>query len=177
MDGYDNWIVTVQKTKAVVRVWVEHKCVYSFQAPQEKVQQIRLNEKKHLAMVATDVYNRQVITLFDISEVESKKRSILLARQVSDFNILTIKFSPVEHDKLISCGRENIRFWRTKNQHLPGAPVILKHHARNTIFTVLDFQFAYDEKNPVIQRQKIRNVYVGSQNGLLFQVNYHTHEL
>jgi hypothetical protein len=68
MDAYDNWIVTVQKgAKAIVRVWVDHKCVNSFQAPQEKVQQLRLNRKKHIAMVATDVYNRQVITVFDIS--------------------------------------------------------------------------------------------------------------
>ena len=63
----------------------------------------------------------------------------LLAKQISDFNILTIKFSPVETDKLVSCGKENIRFWRVKNQHLPGSPVILNHHARNTVFTVLDF--------------------------------------
>ena len=106
MDAVDNWIVTVQKgPKAVVRVWIDHKCIYSFQAPQEKVQQLRLNRKKHVAMIGIDIYNRQVISIFDISEVESKKRAVQLARQVSDFNILTIKWSPVEHDKLVSCGR------------------------------------------------------------------------
>ena len=56
---------------------------------------MRLNSKKHLAIIATDVYNRQVISIYDISEVESKKRAVLLAKQVSDFNILTLKWSPV----------------------------------------------------------------------------------
>lgn len=55
--------------------------------------------------------------------------------------------------------------------------MILNHHARNTVFNVLDFERCYDEPNPMLQLQKVRKVYVGSQQGLLFQVNYHTHEL
>lgn len=43
------------------------KCVSSFQAPFEKVQQVRLNKAKHLAMVGLDGYNRQVIMVFDLS--------------------------------------------------------------------------------------------------------------
>lgn len=27
------------------------------------------------------------------------------------------------HQRLVSCGRENIRFWRIKKRHLPGCPV------------------------------------------------------
>ena len=60
---------------------------------------------------------------------------------------------------------------------MPGSPVILNHHARNTIFTVLDFEYCYDDPNPVMQKSKIKRVYVGSQNGLLFQINYNTHQL
>ena len=53
----------------------------------------------------------------------------------------------------------------------------MNHHARNTIFTVFDFDYFYDDPNPLKQKSEIRRVYVGSQNGLLFQVNYQTHEL
>ena len=42
---------------------------------------------------------------------------------------------------------------------------------------MLDFEYAYDNPNPKVQQEKIKSVYIGSQNGLLFQVNYHTHEL
>ena len=90
-------------------------------------------------MVGLDPYKRQAVLVFDISDIEITRKPTLLAKQISDFNILTIKFSPVETDKLVSCGKENIRFWRVKNQYLPGSPVILNHHARNTVFTVLDF--------------------------------------
>lgn len=103
------------------------------------MQQIRLSNKKNLAMVGLDQYKRQVILIFDISEIETTRKPILLGKQISDFNINTLKFSPVDTNKLVSCGRENIRFWRVKNQHLPGTPVILNHHARNTVFTVFDF--------------------------------------
>ena len=63
----------------------------------------------------------------------------IIAKQLSDFNILQIKFSPVDKSKLISCGKENIRFWRVKNEHLPGCAVVLNHHARNNVFTYIDF--------------------------------------
>lgn len=90
-------------------------------------------------MVGLDSYKRQAILVFDINEIETTRKPILIAKQLSDFNIMTLKFSPVNTDQLVSCGKENIRFWRVKNQHLPGSPVVLNHHARNTIFTVLDF--------------------------------------
>lgn len=128
-------------------------------------------------MVGLDQYKRQVILIFDISEIETTRKPVLLGKQISDFNILTIKFCPIDTNRLVSCGKENIRFWRVKNQHLPGTPVILNHHARNTVFTVLDFEYFYDDPNPLKQKSEIRRVYVGSQNGLLFQINYENHQL
>jgi len=43
-------------------------------------------------------------------------------------------------DKIVCCGRENIRFLRIKKGFLPGCAVVLNHYARNTVFTVLDFE-------------------------------------
>lgn len=59
---------------------------------------------------------------------------------------MSIKFSPVDNSRLVSCGKENIRFWRIKETgnkcaHLRGAAVVLNHHARNTVFTSLDFEW------------------------------------
>lgn len=62
-----------------------------------------------------------------------------------------MKFSPIHLDRLISCGRENIRFWRINNGHLPHTPVVLNHHARNTIFTVFDFEFAHEDFSAMSQ--------------------------
>lgn len=60
-------------------------------------------------------------------------------KHISEFNILCLKFSPVENLRLISCGKENIKFWRIKNYHMNGCPVVLNNYARQSIFTVLDF--------------------------------------
>lgn len=68
MDSHEDWLVSVQEgVKAGVRIWIENKCICNFQSPYEKVQQIRLSNKKHLAMVGLDQYKRQVILIFDIS--------------------------------------------------------------------------------------------------------------
>ncbi len=70
MDSVDEWIITVQEgAKSGVRIWIDHKCICSFQCPYERVQQIRLSNKKHLAMVGLDPYKRQAILVFDISEI------------------------------------------------------------------------------------------------------------
>lgn len=37
--------------------------------------------------------------------------------------------------------------------------------------------FNFDDKNPIKQTTEVSRVLVGSQNGLLFQINYTTHEL
>jgi len=96
---------------------------------------------------------------------------------MSEFNILTCKFSPIEADKLVSCGRENIRFWRIKNDHISGGAVVLSHHARDTVFTVLDFDFNHENPATALQSETTKRVFVGTKQGLLLQVNYLTREL
>jgi hypothetical protein len=88
-----------------------------------------------------------------------------------------MKFSPIDRNRLVSCGRENIKFYRIKDDHVPGHPVILKHHARNTVFTVFDFEFAYEESSAANQSGTVKRIFVGSKHGMLYQVNYHTREL
>jgi len=58
---------------------------------------------------------------------------------------LCAKFSPYEIDKIVCCGKENIRFLRIKKGFLPGCAVVLNHYARNSIFTALDFEFNNDQ--------------------------------
>ena len=99
------------------------------------------HQGKYVALVGNDKSNRDEILILCMMPKENESSSVkntfrVVARSVSQFNILTLKFSPIEHDRLISCGRENIRFWRTKNKRVAGSAVVLNHHARNTIFTV-----------------------------------------
>jgi hypothetical protein len=68
----------------------------------------------------------------------------LLAKQTLEYNVLYAKFSPYETDKIVCCGRENIRFLRIKKGILPGCAVVLNQYARNTVFTMLDFESNHD---------------------------------
>jgi len=85
-----------------------------------------------------------LIIIWDISKVQRGEKPEIVARQTSEFNILALKFSPIDVTKLASCGKENIRFWRVKDTgNIRGSAVVLNHHARNTVFTTLDFEYGF----------------------------------
>lgn len=87
-----------------------------------------------------------------------------------------MKFSPIDPFVLMSCGRENIRSWRLKNDHLQGASIVLDHRARNTIFTDLDFEFEF-KSSDLVEQEKMIRVLVSSKTGLIMIINYHTKKL
>ena len=90
------------------------------------------------------MYNRECIIILDLKNIKSnnKRKPKILAKQVSDFDITCIKFADfsIGSYSLVSCGRENIRFWRIHKEYLPGQTVVLDKFARNTHFTVLAFE-------------------------------------
>lgn len=79
---------------------------------------------------------------------------------------------------MASCGKENIRFWRLKegNGAIRGSAVVLNHHARNTVFTCLDFEWGTRSVEPR-ENEALKRLFVGSKHGMVFQVNYHTESL
>lgn len=105
---------------------------------------------------------------------EDKNEPGLVARQISDFDIVKIKFSPFEQQRLVSCGKENVRFWRIKRGHLPACPAILNEFSRSTEFTDVAFESSYgkldDEESPKV-------VFVSTNQGTLVQISYYTREL
>lgn len=178
MDVYGGCIASAQTgDKAVIRIWINDKIVSSFQGPYSKIQLVKLSNNGLLVIVGLDSYNRQNIVVFSIRDIEAKKKPEFVAKQISDFHIQSIKFAPCDSNRLVSCGKENIRFWRIKNQHLPGNPVILKQHARNTAFTCLDFDCSPDDPKAILREDVTRFVLVGSKLGLIFQVSFKTQEL
>ena len=99
----------------------------------------------------------------------------IVARQTSDVNILCLKFSPVDNTRLVSCGKENIRFWRIREtQNIRSSAVVLNHHTRNTVFSSLDFEFAA-RSTPAMgnadsskENDALKRVYVASKHGMVF---------
>ena len=64
----------------------------------------------------------------------------LVAKQVSEFPIHRIAFLPGSTSELLSCGHENVRFWRIRERHLRGRPVVLQPHMRRLDFLDLSFE-------------------------------------
>ena len=100
-----------------------------------------------------------------------QKNLPVIARQTSDFPISALKFTPYDAKKLVSCGKENVRFWRIKASHLPACPAILNEFARNAVFNDLAFESSYgmldDTDTPKI-------VFAATSQGTLLQISYHT---
>ena len=123
-------------------------------------------------------YGKEIIIVWDISRIHKGEKVEILAKQVSEFNILCLKFSPIDNYRLISCGKENIRFWRIKEtRNIRGSAVVLKQHARDTVFTCLDFELSgiasapeigHDGAQSTAKRDGLRRVYVASKSGMVY---------
>jgi len=132
-----------------------------------------------LASVGKDQHNKQMIIVWDISRIHRGEKPDIFAKQTSDFNILCLKFSPIDNFKMVSCGQQNIRFWRIKEtRNIRGSAVVLNQHSRNTVFTTLDFEYgAYDAAVHGIDskdNEALKRVYVASKHGMVYQISYHT---
>lgn len=85
--------------------------------------------------------------IYNYSDLVKYKKVDILARQLSDFDIVNLRFNAARSDSLISCGKENIRFFKIKNNHLPSNSVILNNTARGKIFNNSFVDFKTNEKD------------------------------
>ena len=147
-----------------------------------------------LSVVGFDAQRKLVITIYDISTLREylsdanlrgpvdavggardgfpKKSLPIVARQSSDFPITKLKFTPYGSGaRLVSCGRENVRFWRIKQRHLPACPAILNEFARGVSFNDLAFESSYGMLDDAAA-SKI--VFVATSIGTLLQISVQT---
>ena len=168
-------------TNAIIRVW-EYTTARSITFTLMPVQVVKClsfsHDGKFLAGCGKDSHNRELIVIYDISKITRGEKPEIIAKQTSEFNILCLKFSPIDSTRLTSCGKENIRFWRIKEQgNIRGSAVVLNHHARDTVFTCLDFEHGFRSSDQN-EDESMKRVFVGTKHGMVYQVNYQkeTHE-
>jgi WD40 repeat protein len=101
------------------------------------------HDDRLLCSVGRDKLRRVQIIVWDVSKVHLGQQPAMVARQISDYDIRSIKFSPYEPRHLVSCGRENVRFWRISRGHLPARPAVLQQYARSATFTAVAFESMY----------------------------------
>ena len=118
--------------------------------------------------IGMQLCNKELICIWDISRIQRGEKPELIAKQTSDYGILCLKFSPIDVTRLASCGKENIRFWKIRDtQNIRGSAVVLNHHARNTVFTTLDFEYGFKSADKD-ENEALKRIFVGSKTGMIF---------
>jgi WD40 repeat protein len=126
------------------------------------------HDGKYLASVGKDSHNKELVIIWDISSITRGGKPEIIARQISEFNVLCLKFSPIDSSRMASCGKENIRFWRIRDTgNIRGSAVVLNHHARNTVFTCLDFEYGFKSADKA-ENESLKRIFVGSKHGMVF---------
>ena len=190
------------KQQSVIRIWdyATARCISMLVMPVLMLRQIAFShDGRYLACVGKDTYQKNerqakyygeqnipkityektIIIIWDISRIRTDGKPEIVAKQTSEFPISSLKFSPVDNTRLVSCGKENIRFWRVKeSNNIRGSAVQLNHHARGTYFTSLDFQWSARAAANLAatgdSADELERIFVASKHGIIFQINYQT---
>ena len=157
---------------SIIRIWKtsDCQCIKMLSTPFDKLKVMTENKNSKYLCTVGNEQNRTSIIVWNIENLEN---IIVFIKQATPIDINTIKFSPFEEDILYSCGRENIKCWRIKNDHLNGKAIVLNQFARGNNFLCLDYNNAmfgddFSSKG---------KVYVGSNNGCIFQIACNSQEL
>ena len=152
--------------------------IFSFKPPLMSLHSISLNQtenraERFLCVSGRDFQKRDAIIIYQFEELVGSKCVEIYARQICDFDLVNIRFNDSNPHALIACGRENIRFFKIKNGHLPGQSVTLNNTARGKVFCHCLVDYTVGEKGT----KKTSIVYVTTQDGLLYFVNYGTRQI
>ncbi|XP_065826313.1 WD repeat-containing protein 90-like isoform X2 [Oscarella lobularis] len=129
-----------------------------------------------LVTVGRDTHGKHFVCVRDVSsaDVTSRKPRHLHSLRIStiskahtDVHVACLKIAPFDDTRMISCGRDNVRFWRVKDNTLRSCPVNLgEHHQVN--FTDIAFELAYQANQPIDDRK----IYASSESGHVFEMSY-----
>ena len=158
--------------RGAVLIWnvLEGKRIATLRPHTDSVTAVSFNHDCTLLVTAgTDVHRRAQIMVWDIQTLISQGAPLsIVARQISEFPISKIRFSPFEESSLVACGRENVRFFRIRKGHLPACPVQLNEFSRGFIFT--DFVFNSEPgRLPLDPRRPC--AFFSSNRGILLKVD------
>ncbi|MCQ2816953.1 MAG: WD40 repeat domain-containing protein [archaeon] len=160
-------------TNSLIRVWKaeSQRCIKMLTTPFDKIKVMSENKNSQYLCVVGNEQNRETIIVYDISNLDEIN---VFIRQCSPSPISCVKFSPFEPNVLVSCGRENIKFWRIKKDHLSGKAIVLNQYGRGATFLCMDFNNTMFGDEFCLDKGK---VYIGSDKGSIFQIACNSQEL
>ena len=112
---------------SLVRLWnfQSRKCVSIFRHHDHSLSLLEFSHcGNYLCGVGKDKQGKSLLVLWDVKDFrlhtrhDTSSSPKLVAKAHTDVHIGRIVFVPYDSSRLISCGRENVRFWRLKNDSL-----------------------------------------------------------
>ena len=156
----------------IMRIWkVEDlSCIKMFTTPLDKMKSISESySSKYLCVEGKE----QIKELIIIFKIEDLNNIITHCKKNLNYGINCIKFVPYSDDILISCGYENIKFYRIKNGFIYEKSVVMDKFAKNNNFLCIDFNHSIFGDN-YFDKGK---VYIGSSLGQVIQISCQSQEL
>ena len=157
---------------SIIKIWsVEnHSCIKMFTTPLDKLKSLSESVSSTYLCVEGKEQIKESIIIFNI---ENLNNITIYTKKNIKYGINCIKFVPYSDDILISCGYENIKFYRIKNDKIYEKPIVLDKFGKNNNFLCIDFNKSifgdnYNDKG---------KVFVGSNLGHVIQISCQSQEL
>ena len=156
---------------SIIRIWKveDYSCIKMLTTPLDKLKSLSESLNSKYLCVEGKEQLKELIIIFKIENLQDVN---IYIKKNMQFKINSIKFVPYADDILISCGNENIKFYRIKNNNLFHKSVVLNQYAKNN-FLCIDFNRSIFGDNYTDKGK----VYIGSSSGSVFQISCLSQEL
>ncbi len=140
-----------------------------------------------LCGVGKDKQGKTMLVMWNTKDVKTKGITKLIAKAHSDINICRIRILPYDSTRLVSCGRDNIKFWRLKDSSIRSCALNLSSHtvldSNNKIEdsntgsssnpTTLDFtDICFDNSFDSTSKLNANTLYACTKSGQIFEIDY-----
>ncbi|XP_043935318.1 WD repeat-containing protein 90 [Protopterus annectens] len=154
----------------MVRIWNFQKgsCLAVFKTHVHSVSCLSFsNSGKVLCGVGKDGHGKNMVVVWNTSEVKRSGEVMVMAKAHTDVDIQVLKIAFFDDTRMVSCGRDNIRLWRVRSGSLRSCPVNLgDYHAME--FT----DVAFEEGHIPDQDPEDRTLFACSKAGHILEVDY-----
>jgi WD40 repeat protein len=128
---------------SLIRLWdfQSRKCLSIFRGHDHSLSLIEFSHcGNYLCGVGKDKQGKSMLVLWDVKDFKSNTKATpaspkVVAKAHTDVHIARILFVPYDSSRLITCGRDNIRFWRLKNDSLRSCAVNLSLYIQSLNMT------------------------------------------
>ena len=156
----------------IIKIWkVEDcSCIKMLTTPLDKLKSLSESLSSKFLCVAGKEQTKELIIIF---KIENLNNIITFSKKNVNYGINCIKFVPYSDEILISCGFENIKYYRIKNGTLYEKSVVMDKFAKNNNFLCIDFNKSIFGDN-YIDKGK---AFIGSSLGQVIQISCQSQEL